>query len=154
MTSKTKSDLLKIPIVSIKMLKERHVWFSKQVTTPRSFIELIYPFYKDIDREKFTVVGLDAKNYPTLVNVASIGSIDCAPVSPADIFKPLIMSNSYSFIVCHNHVTGHLEPSQADIDITKNLRELGKMLKIFLIDHIVLGNPDHFYSFANVYFRQ
>jgi DNA repair protein RadC len=110
---------------------------------------MIFPFYKDLDREKFTVIGLDAKNYPTMINVVSIGSISCASVSPTDVFKPLILSNSSSFIVCHNHVTGNLEPSQADIDTTKNLKEVGKMLQITFLDHIILGNPDHFYSFAN-----
>lgn len=117
-------------------------------------MEMIYPLYKDIDREKFIVVGLDAKNYPTLINVVSIGSINCAPVSPADVFKPLILSNSYSFIICHNHITGILEPSQPDIDITKILKDLGKMLQINFYDHIILGNPEKFFSFANVYFNK
>lgn len=154
MTSRRPHTRLKIPIISLRMVRERNVWFSKSVNHPQSLVEMVYPLYKDLDREQIMVVGLDNKNQPTLINVVSIGTINCAPVSPRDVFKPLILSNSSSFLICHNHTSGNLEPSQADIEITKRLKELGEMLQINFLDHIILGDPDNFYSFANVYFQR
>jgi DNA repair protein RadC len=146
-------NLLKVPLISLRIIREKNAWFSKTVTNPLAVVEMVYPFLKNLDREKVIVIGLDIKNKPTLINVVCIGSINCAAVSPRNVFAPLILSNAASFLICHNHVTGDVQPSQADIETTKTLREVGKMLQIQLVDHLIIGEEMKFYSFANEYLK-
>lgn len=91
------------------------------------------------------VIGLDTKNQPTVMTVASIGSLNAAIVHPREIFKSLIISNSSSCLICHNHPSGNPEPSFEDIEVTKRLADSGRILGIELLDHLVIGD-DSFVS--------
>jgi DNA repair protein RadC len=59
-----------------------------------------------------------------------------------------LAQNATCIIVCHNHPSGHLKPSTADIKLTKNLVDAGKLLQIDVIDHIIVSESGHF-SFAD-----
>lgn len=64
------------------------------------------------------------------------------------IFQIALKTNANSIILSHNHPSGNLKPSEADINLTKNVCENGKMLGIILLDHLIL-TEDHYYSFAD-----
>jgi DNA repair protein RadC len=64
------------------------------------------------------------------------------------IFKEAVNQLACSIIVAHNHPSGSLSPSPADKEITKRIRETGKLLEINLIDHIIVGQ-DGYFSFAD-----
>ena len=68
-----------------------------------------------------------------------MGSLDSAEVAVPNIFKTAIMENAAAVIGLHNHPSGSIKPSQADIDVTKRLAAAGKLLGIKLLDHIIVG---------------
>ena len=57
-----------------------------------------------------------------------------------DIFKEAIKSNATRIILVHNHPSGHVDPSKADLDLTERVRIAGELMSIELIDHIIIGN--------------
>lgn len=130
----------RVNIVSIKMIKEGSVLYSdRKIQSPSNAVDLLKPFLEDADREMLLVCCLDTKNQPTLINLASIGTLNSSMVHPREIFKVAILGNASSIIVCHNHPSGDATPSGEDINITNRLKEAGKLLGINLIDHIIIG---------------
>ena len=64
------------------------------------------------------------------------------------IFKSAIEKLASSIIISHNHPSGNLKPSQADIQLTKNLKQAGTLMEIFVLDHIIIAD-NAYYSFAD-----
>ena len=92
---------------------------------------------------------LDGKAQPISMEVAAIGIVNQCLVGVREVFKNAILSNAVSIIVFHNHPSGDSRPSSSDFDISKKLREAGKLLDIEVLDHIVLGDEE-FHSIANI----
>lgn len=137
-----------IPLVKLRMVREKRLKYSAQIGYPEALIKMIWPIFRGADRELFIVVGLDSRHFPTVINIVSVGNVERTQVHPREVFKPLILSNATSFICIHNHPAGSIEPSNADRDITEILQEAGKKLQIPLVDHlIVTDRPDTFCSF-------
>jgi len=67
-------------------------------------------------------------------------------VHPREVFKAAILNNCNSIIVTHNHPSGDVTPSQADIQVTDILKKAGKLLNIEVLDHIITGDEDTYYS--------
>lgn len=141
------SDIINVDIVSIKLVKEDVAEYNTQITNAKAIIEMLHPLYDGIDREKCVVVGLNNQHIPNSINTVSIGTLDRALIAPREVFKPLILSNCSCFILVHNHPSGTLEPSNSDKDITKILSKVGKDLGIKMLDHIILGFDNEYYSF-------
>ena len=78
----------------------------------------------------------------------SVGGVAGTVVDPKVIFKLALEQLASSIILCHNHPSGNLQPSQQDIDITKKLREGARFLDISISDHIIIGLKSYF-SFAD-----
>ncbi len=78
----------------------------------------------------------------------SIGGTTGTVVDTKVIFQTALKANANSIILCHNHPSGNLQPSDADIKITKNIKEAGKVLEIHLVDHIIITD-EGYYSFAD-----
>ena len=113
-----------------------------------SAASILRPHFSGLDREHFTVLGLDAKHRIIGINVVSIGSLSLAIVHPREVFKPLILMNAAAWICAHNHPSGDVTPSQEDRALTKRLREAGELLGINLLDHLILADENS-YSFAD-----
>ena len=75
--------------------------------------------------------------------LVSIGTMDTILCHPREVFRLAIMASAASIIIAHNHPSGESTPSEADIKITRDLIRAGQLLKIELLDHIVIGNPNH-----------
>jgi len=75
--------------------------------------------------------------------MVSIGTMDTILVHPREIFRLAIMASAAAIIVCHNHPSGDPTPSEADIKITRDLIRAGQLLKIEVLDHIIMGQPNH-----------
>lgn len=136
----------RVEIVSIRMVKESSIKYKgRSVRFPGDGFRLFKQFLGELDREYMLVIGLDTKNQPTVMTVASIGSLNAAIVHPGGIYKSLILSNSSSSIICHNHPSGSSEPSTEEIEVTKRLAEAGRILGIEMLDHLVIGD-DSFVS--------
>ena len=103
--------------------------------------------------EHFFALFLNRKNRPIGFKEITRGTATSSLVHPREVFKPAICSSCSSIIVAHNHPSGDPSPSSADIQVTRQIREAGKVLGIELLDHVILGEREFdprdtgFYSF-------
>lgn len=98
--------------------------------------------------EEFNVLFLNQGNKVIGFFNVSKGGINCTSVDKRVIFAAALKACAVSVILAHNHPSGNLYPSQADIDLTKDLYKAGEILGIKVVDHLVIS-PDGFYSFAD-----
>src|SRR5258708_38701082 len=98
--------------------------------------------------EQFKVLLLNRANKALGVFEVSSGSSTGTVADPKLIFAAAIKANACGIILAHNHPSGNLQPSQADIDLTKKVKEGGKLLEIQVLDHIII-TVEGYYSFAN-----
>lgn len=134
----------RIPVVSIRMVRESSLLYPERtIRKPEDAAKLFRNFIGDYDREVFCLIGLNTKNEPTLLNKVSCGTLNASLVHPRETLKPLILSNSASFICCHNHPSGNPQPSAEDIQLTERLQDAATIIGIDLIDHIILGENTH-----------
>ena len=104
--------------------------------------------FADVDREQFWVMMLDSKNRLIGINMISQGSLSASIVSSREAYKPAIISNSAAVIFLHCHLSGDPAPSREDRDCMARLVNAGAILGIRILDHIIIGDTDH-YSFAD-----
>lgn len=102
------------------------------------------------DREHFLVIGLDNKNRCLGIEVVAIGTGNVAHIPVRDVMRPLLLAGALRFIVCHNHPSGELAPSQADVAITRSLTEAAELFGIELVDHVIVGPGDGYASFQEL----
>lgn len=131
----------RVNIVSVKLVKESSLLYKKRsIRSPEDAYDLLKSFIEDRDREHFVVIALDTKNQPVSINVCHIGSLNASIVHPREVMKPAILSNAASIIVGHNHPSGKVEPSSEDVEVTKRIVEVGKIIGIEVLDHIIVGD--------------
>ena len=106
-------------------------------------IEELTKQVKNLSQEAMYVITLNTHNMVIDVHLTSLGTLDGAIVHPRDIFRPAIQDNAKAIIVAHNHPSGETNASKEDIQLTKRLKECGKMLGITLLDSIVIGKTNH-----------
>ena len=97
---------------------------------------------RDKKQEYFVCLTLDGANRLIAKRVISIGTLTSSLVHPREVFADAITDRAASIIVAHNHPRGNAEASQADLDVTRRLREAGELLGIVLIDHVLLAKTD------------
>ena len=110
----------------------------------------IYEYYQDKLKDKlqeyFYCVYLDTKNHIIKDKLLFIGTINESLIHPREIFKEAYLLSASGIICIHNHPSGNVNPSNNDIIMTKRLVEVGKILGIKVLDHIIIGK-DNYYSF-------
>lgn len=119
------------------------VKISKSADVFEQFKELTLSLY-----EEFWILGLNRANRMIFKKRISEGGITGTVVDIRKIFHYAISNLATSLILVHNHPSGNLSPSEADITLTTKLANAGKMLDIEVLDHIIIGN-DEYYSFAD-----
>ena len=97
------------------------------------------PRLRDLRKEGFLVLLLDARNALIRGVTVSVGSLTASTVHPREVFKPAILDSAASVIFVHNHPSGDPTPSQDDLKITGQLVEAGQVLDIKVPDHIIVG---------------
>lgn len=131
----------RVNIVSVKLVKESSMLYrNRRIRSPQDSAELFREYLGEVDREHFIVACLDTKNQPTNISTVHIGSINASIVHPREVMKTAILSNAASIICCHPHPSGDPTPSPEDIEVTERLAEVGGVVGIELIDHIILGD--------------
>ncbi|MBU0963069.1 MAG: DNA repair protein RadC [Nanoarchaeota archaeon] len=103
---------------------------------------------KFINSKKEYVVVLYLNIHKKIIKqeTVSIGILDASLIHPREIFSNAIKENASSIVLVHNHPSGEIEPSEGDKNVTEMIKEAGKIIKINLIDHIIIGN-NNYYSF-------
>lgn len=90
-------------------------------------------------REQFRVIFLDKKNQLIADEVMNHGTVDHAPVYPREVMRRALELSASSIILVHNHPSGEPTPSSADIEMTRQVVEAGRALRISIHDHLVVG---------------
>jgi DNA repair protein RadC len=119
-----------------------------KITTSRDAYVYIKSYMLDLPHEEFHVLYLNRANAVIKSEQISTGGVSGTVVDTKIIFKKAIEQLASSIILFHNHPSGNLKPSDADIKLTKNLKEAGAILKIPVADHIIVTNHAY-YSFAD-----
>lgn len=96
------------------------------------------------EKEHFIMLCLGTKNNLIKICEISVGTLNESLVHPREIFKEAVRSNSAQVIVSHNHPSGDVEPSGQDLIVTKRLVEVGKLIGIELLDHIIVSKNNFF----------
>ena len=96
--------------------------------------------YRHEQQEKVLLLMLDTKGRLLAEKVMTIGTVNASLVSPREIFLTALRSGAVSIILLHNHPSGDPTPSREDIDLSARIGELGRMLGIELLDHIIIGD--------------
>lgn len=139
--------------VFIQLIKEKDVEYDK-ILFPACAIEIARKLIQQNDREHFIVLCLDGSNRVVCVNTVHVGTVSSVNTNLREVLKPAILSNSCSIIVVHNHPSGDPAPSNNDYCITGKIRDACKLFDIRLLDHVILGDDDKFYSFKEEGFIQ
>lgn len=98
---------------------------------------------RSLQKEQLCGLYLDTHNRVIHQEIISIGTINTNIVHPREVFKPALEYGAAGVVLAHNHPSGVLEPSAADIEITKQLIQAGKIVGIHLMDHIVIGKSGY-----------
>lgn len=137
-----------INLISLKVCKEKSIpYFNNQITNPKKAFRIIKDFIGNMDREVLGTIMLNSAKEVNAIEIVSVGTLNATIVSPREIFKGAILSNADSIMIFHTHPSGNVQPSQADLDITKMINKVALIIGINLIDHIIIGDDDY-YSFA------
>jgi DNA repair protein RadC len=90
-------------------------------------------------REHFVVLILNARHELQCREVVSIGSLNASIVHPREVFLPAILHSAASIVLVHNHPSGDPEPSEEDLSITKRLVQVGELVGIGVLDHVIVA---------------
>ena len=114
----------------------------------RDFFEYFSPFLKNLKKEIVKIALLDLKIQFIKEITISEGSLNASIVHPREVMIPAIKESAASFALIHNHPSGDPTPSQKDLEITHRLIQVGKIIGINMVDHIIIGG-NSFFSFAD-----
>jgi DNA repair protein RadC len=117
------------------------------LNNPRAVFEYLSARYSRLDREKFLVILLNAKNRLIDVEPVSNGTLTSTLVHPREVFKFAIRRSAHAIILAHNHPSGDPSPSREDRELTRRLIDAGKVIGIEVLDHIVIGDDGRYVSF-------
>jgi DNA repair protein RadC len=128
------------PIYQCRLVRDGSVklFSEEKIGSPATACKILQEYLSGLDREHLAVLFLDMKNRIIGINTVSVGTVNSTLVVPANVFKPAILANAASIMLAHNHPSGETIPSREDLKVTETILELGKMLGIELLDHIIV----------------
>lgn len=118
------------------------------VLSSRDAQKALIPMLRDKQHEEFCLVGLNRRNQIIFKERISIGSMTATQVDIRKIIKTALDTRSLSIILGHNHPSGNLNPSDSDINLTRQIHDAAALFDIRLLDHIIISQ-DSFYSFMD-----
>lgn len=152
-------ELNKNPMKNRKKKMVREVQHIKQVivqTENKSDVEFIRspfdiakfatPLIGDIDREVLLAIYLNSKSRIVGVEKISVGTLNASLAHSREIIKGAVLCNAASYIICHQHPSQDPTPSHADIEVTQRMADIGELVQIPLIDHVIVTNNDRSYT--------
>ena len=114
----------------------------------REVFDYLYHSLRDLKKEKFKVLFLDAKNQILEEKTLFEGTVDSSAVYPREIIRDALRYEASSLVFVHNHPSGDPDPSLCDKEITRDLVFAAKVMQLKILDHIIIGNNCYF-SFAD-----
>lgn len=119
-----------------------------KITTSKDAFKLLNKKLSDLPHEEFWILLLNRANGVLKIECISKGGISGTVVDARLILKPAIELLASGIILCHNHPSGQLKPSEQDISLTKKIKESARLMDINLLDHIIIGDQKYL-SFAD-----
>ena len=122
-----------------------------RVDSPEIVCQLLAQDLRALTRESLRALLLDTKYQLIRIEEISLGSLNESIAHPREIFRPALVHSAYALIMAHNHPSGDPSPSEADRKLTRRLVEVGGLLQIQVLDHIIIGSmlagKPSYYSF-------
>ncbi|MFM7668840.1 MAG: DNA repair protein RadC [Bacteroidota bacterium] len=115
-----------------------------KITESKIAFDLLKSSFQDLKHEEFYVIFLNNSHIVLDYKCVSKGGITATIADGRIIFKEAILRDSTSIILAHNHPSGNAQPSNSDINLTKNLKEFGKCVDIKVLDHIIVADNLYF----------
>ncbi len=131
-----------------KRRRSAEVMERKKINSSKDAFDILQTLVADCLYEEFWILLLNKANKVIKYECISEGGISGTVADPKRIFKIALENNASSLILCHNHPSGNLKPSDADIKLTKKVKEAGLFLEILVVDHLIIGD-EKYYSFAD-----
>ena len=103
----------------------------------------------DQNREHFWVIGLENNNRILFIELISLGTVNKTFAEPMEVFSLALQKRAVSIILCHNHPSGELRPSDEDKDITDRLIQVGIIVDLKVIDHLIISDKSYL-SFKDI----
>ena len=119
-----------------------------QITKSSHAFEILQEQLADSNYEQFVIILLNRANQVIRTLSISNGGISGTIVDPKKVFKMALEANASSIILGHNHPSGQVIPSDADIALTRKLKDAGALLELPVLDHLIIGD-EKYYSFAD-----
>ncbi len=134
-------------LASIELSKRYLVQNNKRITSAEDVYSELKPFSTK-SQEHFLSITLDGASHIINTRTVFIGTLNQSLVHPREVFADAIADRAAGIIIAHNHPSGTLEASRADVQITQRLKEVSKLVGIELLDHVILAK-NGFYSFSD-----
>ncbi len=106
---------------------------------PSQVHRLLAPEFRGVQRESFVALLLDGKHRLRRRETVSVGTLTSSLVHPREFYRPAVRDAAAAVIAVHNHPSGDPEPSPEDLEVTRRLVEVGRLLGVPLLDHVILG---------------
>lgn len=134
--------------ISRRLVKEENLNKNKSVIikSPKDLLPLLKEKIINFHKEYFMVVSLDNRNKVINIDTVSVGILNSSLIHPRETFEVAIKNHAAAIIICHNHPSEELKPSEDDLIVTQNLVKAGKLLGIEVSDHLII-TKDGYYSF-------
>ena len=114
-----------------------------RISGPRDAASFMRRLLRDEVREHFLALYLNSAHHVVSFSLVSLGGATWAPVSAAVVFQGALLVGACAVIVGHNHISGELQPSPEDVDVTRRLKQAGELLRVPLLDHVLFSETDH-----------
>jgi DNA repair protein RadC len=98
---------------------------------------------KKLTKEQFRGLYLNTRNRLIHDEVISMGSLNLSIVHPREVFRPAVEFGAAAVILAHNHPSGEPEPSDEDVKVTKRMIQVGKIMDIEILDHLIIGDEKY-----------
>jgi len=139
--------------ILIKLIKEIGILYLKekakekpQITCTTELLDYCKTYMGGLKDERFCVIYLDAQNRLTNIETIQEGIVNQAVVYPRKVLENALKQKASAVILVHNHPSGQVKPSDADIRLTKTIQETARILDIIVHDHVIIGE-NRFFSF-------
>ena len=110
----------------------------KKIASSKDAYEVLRNHVEDLQIEQFWVLFLSRSNCVIRTELISQGGLTATLVDPGPLFKKAILNNASAIILCHNHPSGNLNPSNADLKLTQKIVNAGNLLDIDILDHLII----------------
>jgi DNA repair protein RadC len=112
--------------------------YARTISGPDDVAEFLRASIGKSSQETFLVLGLDVRQRLQMIRTVAMGSLASVQVHPREVFRPLVQAGMHAVILVHNHPSGEPEPSDADVELTQRMVEVGRVLGIPVLDHMVV----------------